>query len=72
MRGPWDVDPAWGITIVRIMMAIVFIVSGYGKWAGGMTATATGFAKAEIPAAAIAAPLIATLELGGGPGAPGI
>jgi putative oxidoreductase len=66
MRGLWGVDPAWGITIVRIMMAIVFIVSGYGKWAAGMTTTAAGFAKAGIPAAEIAAPFIATLELGGG------
>jgi len=66
MRSLWGVEPGWGITAVRIMTAIVFIVSGYGKWAAGMTATAAGFAKVGIPAAAVAAPFIATLELGGG------
>ena len=66
MRGIFGCEPGWGLTVVRIMAAIVFIVSGYGKWVGGIGATAAGFAKIGIPLPGVAAPFIATLELAGG------
>jgi putative oxidoreductase len=66
MHGLVGIDSGWGVTVAPPMMAIMFIVSGYGKWAAGMAATAAGFAKAGIPAAGVAAPFIGTLELGGG------
>jgi len=66
MRGIFGIDPGWGITLLRLMTAIVFIVSGSGKWAAGVAATTAGFAKVGIPAPGIAAPFIMVLELGGG------
>jgi putative oxidoreductase len=66
MRGLFGIHPGWGITIVRLMMATVFIVSGYGKWAAGLLATTAGFAKIGIPIPGAAAPFVATLEVGGG------
>src|SRR5438477_9542572 len=66
MRGIFGIDPGWGITLLRLMTAIVFIVSGSGKWAAGVAATTAGFAKVGIPASGIAAPFIMILELGGG------
>ena len=66
MRGIFGIDPGWGITLLRLMTAIVFIVSGSGKWAAGLAATTAGFAKVGIPAPGIAPPFIVVLELGGG------
>ena len=45
MRGIFGIDPGCGITLLRLMTAIVFIVSGSGKWAAGLAATTAGFAK---------------------------
>ena len=64
MRGIFGIDPGWGITLLRLMTAIVFIVSGSGKWAAGLAATTAGFAKVGIPAPGIAAPFIVIRELG--------
>ena len=66
MRWIFGIDPGWGLTLLRLMTAIVFIVSGSGKWAAGVAATTAGFAKVGIPAPGIAAPFIVILELGGG------
>jgi putative oxidoreductase len=66
MRGIFGIDPGWGIALLRLMTAIVFIVSGSGKWAVGLAATTAGFARVGIPAPGIAAPFIVILELGGG------
>jgi putative oxidoreductase len=66
MRGLFGVHPGWGITVVRLVTATVFIVSGYGKWAASLAAVAAGFAKIGIPIPGVMAPFIATLELGGG------
>ena len=66
MRGIFGLDPGWGIAVGRLVTGIVFAVSGYGKWAAGMGATAGGFGKIGIPAPGAAAPFVATLELVGG------
>ncbi len=60
------IDPGWGITIVRLMMAVIFIVSGFKKWQAGMGAVAGFFTKVGIPAPGLFAPLVGTLELVGG------
>jgi len=66
MRGILGIDPGWGITPVRVVMALILIVAGYAKMSVGMPAVAASFAKYPIPFAWIAAPLIAVLELVGG------
>jgi putative oxidoreductase len=68
MRGIAGLDPAWGITVVRIAMAIILIVYGYQKWFQfGVSAGVTGmFAKYGLPAPGLLAFIAATLELGGG------
>jgi putative oxidoreductase len=66
MRGIGGVDPAWGITAVRVAAALVFIVHGYQKFAGGLDKVAGFFAKLAIPLPGLMAPFIAILELGGG------
>jgi putative oxidoreductase len=68
MRGIAGLDPGWGITVVRIAMAIILIVHGYQKWFQfGVTTGVTGlFAKFGLPAPGLLAFVAATLELGGG------
>lgn len=66
MKNLSRIDPGWGITIVRIMMAVIFIVSGFKKWQAGMGATAAFFTKVGIPLPGVAAPLVGTLEVVGG------
>ena len=65
MRG-LGIDPAWGITLVRVMTGLVFAVHGYEKVSGGMARVVTGFAGMGIPAPGILGPLVAVLELIGG------
>jgi len=66
MRGIWGIDPGWGITIVRVVMAAIFIVHGYDKLAGGIGGVAQFFAKVGLPFPDVSALLIMLLELGGG------
>ena len=56
----------WGITVVRVMMGIILLISGYQKFAGGVGAVATGFEKVPIPLPWLSAVFISTLELVGG------
>jgi putative oxidoreductase len=67
MRGVFGIDPGWGITPVRIVMGLIFVVAGYTKLTvAGLPAVTAGFAKYSIPLPGIAALLIAVLELVGG------
>ncbi|OLB92916.1 MAG: hypothetical protein AUH30_21125 [Candidatus Rokubacteria bacterium 13_1_40CM_68_15] len=66
MRGILGIHPGWGITAVRVAMAIVLIGAGWGKMNAGMTTVASNFEKMAIPMAGIAGPFIAMLELVGG------
>ena len=67
MRGAFGIDPGWGITPVRIVMGLIFVVAGYTKLAvTGLPAVTAAFAKYAIPLPGIAALLIAVLELVGG------
>src|SRR5436190_1706661 len=38
MRGVFGIDPGWGITPVRVVMALVFVGAGYTKMSVGMPA----------------------------------
>lgn len=49
MSGIFGINPAWGITPVRIAMGLIFIVAGYQKFAGGVGAVSAYFAKMSIP-----------------------
>ncbi len=67
MRGIWGIDPGWGLTAVRIALALIFIDAGYRKvLGGGMEGAIQFFAKSGIPAPGIMAPFIGILELVGG------
>ena len=48
--------PDWGITVVRLMTGLVFVVHGYQKFAGGISGAATFFAKVGIPFPGLMAP----------------
>jgi putative oxidoreductase len=68
MRRILGIDPGWGITAVRVAMAIVLIHAGWTKWfvwgvSSGVTA---GMAKYGLPAPQVFAYLSATFELVGG------
>jgi putative oxidoreductase len=66
MRGIGSIDPGWGVTVVRVVMALIFIVHGYAKLAGGLGGVADFFGKAGLPLPGASALLIMLLELGGG------
>jgi len=66
MRRRAGIDPAWGVTAVRVAMGISFTIAGWTKFAGGIGAVVGSFANYGIPLPGIAAPFIATLELVGG------
>jgi putative oxidoreductase len=66
MRGIANVDPGWGVTVVRVMTGLLFAIHGYQKFASGLGGAAAFFAKVSIPFPSVMAPLIATLELVGG------
>lgn len=68
MRAIWGIHPEWGITAVRLAMAIILIVAGYQKWFQfgvwtGVTKVFTGYG---LPVPAAFAVTAATLELVGG------
>jgi putative oxidoreductase len=66
MRDLLGIDAAWGITVVRVMMGLLFAVHGYQKVSSGFGAVAASFAKMGIPAPQVMGPFIAGLELIGG------
>lgn len=66
MRGIAGIDPGWGITIVRVTMAVILIVAGWQKFMSGMAAVAGSFAKMGFPAPSLVGPFITGLELIGG------
>lgn len=67
MRGIWGIHPGWGLTLVRIAMAFIFINAGYVKLlGGGLEGTIAFFGKAGIPAPGLAVPFLGVLELVGG------
>jgi uncharacterized membrane protein YphA (DoxX/SURF4 family) len=49
MRGIWGINPAWGITAVRLAVAIILIVAGYQKFAGGIPGVQAFMGKVGIP-----------------------
>jgi uncharacterized membrane protein YphA (DoxX/SURF4 family) len=49
MRALEGVAPGWGIAVVRVMMAIVLIGSGYEKFAGGIDRFASFFPQLGLP-----------------------
>jgi len=66
MRGILGIHPGWGLTAVRVAMALVLIVTGWGKMTAGMATVTGNFEKMAIPMPGIAGPFIAVLELVGG------
>lgn len=66
MRGIWGIDPAWGVTAVRLAVAIILIVAGYQKFAGGIPGVQAYMAKVAIPLPALMGWYIPILELVGG------
>jgi putative oxidoreductase len=66
MQGIGTVYPAPGAPWWRLMMAIILIVTGYQKLAGGIGATASFFAKIGLPAPEVMAPRVIALALLGG------
>jgi putative oxidoreductase len=66
MRRIFGIDPAWGVTIVRIATGLVFTVHGFQKFAGGLGGVVGFFGKIGIPLPGVMAPFIAGLELIGG------
>lgn len=65
-RGLEAVDPKWGITVVRVMMGIILIVAGSGKWASGIGGTVAFFTQLGIPLPGVMGPFVALLEVVGG------
>lgn len=68
MRGTWGIDPGWGVTAVRVAMALIFIHAGWLKWfqfgvTKGVTAAMTRYG---LPVPVAFASVAATLELVGG------
>jgi putative oxidoreductase len=68
MRGTWGIDPGWGITAVRVGMALIMIHAGWLKWFhyGVTTGVTASMAKFGLPMPAVFAFVAATLELVGG------
>ena len=68
MRGLWGIDPGWGVTVVRVGMAIILIHAGWVKWfqSGVTTGVTAMMAKLGFPTPIAFAFVAATLELVGG------
>jgi putative oxidoreductase len=66
MRGVLGIHPGWGLTFVRLAMALIFILAGWQKLGAGMDAVAGNFARMGIPVPGVSGPFIAILELVGG------
>jgi DoxX len=61
-----SIDPAWGITVVRISTGLIFVVHRVQKFATGLGGVTAFFAKVGIPAPDVMGPFVAILELVGG------
>jgi len=66
MRGIWGIHPGWGITAVRIAVALILIAAGYEKWMTGVEPVVQSFARSGIPVPEVMGPYIVALELVGG------
>jgi putative oxidoreductase len=66
MRGIGGIDPGWGVTAVRVAMALIFIVAGWAEIAGGLGNVANAFTRMGMPMPGVSGPFIALLELIGG------
>jgi putative oxidoreductase len=67
MRGVAGVDPGWGVTAVRVAVAIILIVAGWAKWFNvGLSGVTAGMTKYGFPMPTVFAFLAATSELLGG------
>jgi putative oxidoreductase len=58
-------DPAWGITAVRIAMGAILVVSGFQKLTN-LAGVVGFFGSIGLPAPGVLAPLVALMELLGG------
>ncbi len=56
----------YGILVGRSLIGILFLVSGYGMFAGGVASTAGYFASVGIPMAGVAAWVAIIVKIGGG------
>jgi putative oxidoreductase len=67
MRGVMGLDPGWGITAVRVAMALIFIHAGYTKlFVWGIDKVTASMAKYALPAPAAFAWAASVMELFGG------
>lgn len=66
LRRVLTIDPAWGVTAVRLAMAIILIVAGWLKYVAGAAVVASTFASLGVPFAAGSGRLVLGLELVGG------
>ena len=68
MRAIWGIDPGWGITVLRVAMAMVFIHGGWLKWFqfGVTTGVTAGFTKYGLPVPMAFAVVASVMELFGG------
>lgn len=66
MRRIRTIDAAWGITTLRLAMAIIFLVAGWLKYVAGTAAVASSFASLGVPFPAVSGRLVLGLELVGG------
>lgn len=66
LRRVLTIDPAWGVTTVRLAMAIILIVAGWLKYVAGAAVVASSFASLGVPFATVSGRLVLGLELVGG------
>lgn len=67
MRGVMGLDPGWGITAVRVAMALIFIDAGYTKFfVWGIDKVTESMAKYALPMPVAFAWTAAVMELFGG------
>jgi putative oxidoreductase len=60
------VTPAYGITLLRVVVGLVFVVHGFQKLGFGLAGTAGFLGQLGIPAPSVAAALLIATELLGG------
>jgi putative oxidoreductase len=66
MRGILGIDPGWGLTVLRLAMALIFVHAGWQKFGAGMAVVSENFARMAIPAPHVSGPFIVLLEVIGG------
>lgn len=66
MQGIWGIAPGWGITTVRVVMALILIAAGWTKLSGGMEVVTASFGRMGMPMPGLSGPFIVLLELVGG------